>query len=316
VYSKILRLLAPLTGAMILVSAGWTAFNTIALIGTRNPLSYGVALLFDAAWLVAVAVQHEMRYRVDLRVRLSAIGWALTALSAGINAASELLGHHGLAVAVVAALVPPLAKGSLALKLFTEANSPDAKSRFTSLVQSWSDQTTELRITEAMAAGWHKVERAHENRDAERLAVTQQDRLANLELTSGAELPITRTADPVVWEPPASLPLAPVFREPEAPQQATETVSDTSVRPVMAFGFAPAVTGATSGQSEQADPTVARLSPTVPPALAEHTEANRRRRADALAYMGDNPGATPADVAERFGVSLRTVQRWLQQAQS
>jgi hypothetical protein len=238
-YTKILRCLAPLTAAMILVSAGWTAWNTVALIGTRNPLGYGVAVFFDAAWLVAVAVQHELRYRVDLRVRLSAVGWSLAALAAGINAASELLGRHGVAVAVIAALVPLLAKGALTLKLFTELNSSDAKARFTALTQSWADQLTELRIGEAMGAQWHKVERLHENADAARLAVTQADRLANLELTSGTELPVTRTADPVVWERPPSMPLAPLFQEP-APvtEAAPETAVETVPVPRTPFGFA------------------------------------------------------------------------------
>jgi hypothetical protein len=94
------------------------------------------------------------------------VSWALAGLAACINATSELLGRHGVAVAVIAALVPPLAKGCLALKLLLEANSVDAKARFSALTQSWQDQLTELRVTEALGAQWHKVERLHENADA------------------------------------------------------------------------------------------------------------------------------------------------------
>lgn len=312
-YTKILRCLAPLTAAMILVSAAWTAWNTVALIGTHNPIGYGVAVFFDAAWLVAVAVQHELRYRVDLRVRLSAVGWSLTALSAAVNATSELLGGHGVAVAVVASLVPLLAKACLALKLLTEANSAEAKTRFTALTQSWTDQLTELRITEAMAGQWHRVERLHENQDAQRLAVTQADRLANLELTSGTELPVTRTADPVVWEKPASMPLAPLFVEPApASVPAPDAPVETVPVPRTPFGFAPTVAAPDAPVEPQVTPTVAALSQPVPTAFAERTEANRRRRADALQFIDDNPQAAPADIAARFGVSLRTVQRWQQ----
>jgi hypothetical protein len=50
----------------------------------------------------------------------------------------------------------------------------------------------------------------------------------------------------------------------------------------------------------------------MPVAFTERTETNRRRRADAAAYMSDNPDATAADVGQKFGVSLRTVQRWIQ----
>jgi hypothetical protein len=312
-YGRILRCLSPLTGLMILVSAGWTAWNTVALIGTRNPVGYGVAVFFDAAWLVGTATQHELRYRVDWRARLAVVSWALAGLAAGINATSELLGHHGVAVAVIAALVPPLAKGCLALKLLLEANSPEAKARFTSLTQSWADQLTELRITEAMGAQWHKVERLHENADAARLAVTQADRLANLELTSGTELPVTRTADPVVWERPPSMPLAPVFREPAPVTEATpETAVETVPVPRTPFGFTPTVASPTAAVEPHVPPTVAGLSPTVPAAFAERTEAHRQRRADALQFLDDNPDATAADIAQKFGVSLRTVQRWTQ----
>lgn len=308
-YGRILRLLGHLTGLMILGSAGWTAFNVLALLGTRNPLAWAVSLMFDSAWLIAVAVQHELRFRVDWRGRLAAVSWALAALAAGINATSELLGRHGVAVAVVAAIVPLLAKGCLALKLLLETNSPDAKTRFTKLTQSWADQVTELRITEAMAGEWHAVERLHENQDAQRLAVTQKDRLANLELTSGTELPVTRTADPVVWEKPVGMPLAPVFVEP-AP--VPETPVETVPVPRTPFGFAPTVAAPDVVVDAQAAPTVAGLSQAVPTAFVERTEANRRRRADALSYIGDNPDATAADVAQKFGVSLRTVQRWQQ----
>jgi hypothetical protein len=311
-YTKILRALGHLTGLMILGSAGWTAFNVLALLGTHNPVAYCVAFMFDAAWLIAVAVQHELRYRVDWRGRLAAASWSLACLAAGINATSELLGHHGVAVAVIAAIVPPLAKGCLALKLLLEANSADAKARFTALTQSWQDQLTEVRIGEAMASQWHRVERLHENADAQRLAVTQADRLANLELTSGTELPVTRTAQPVVWERPASMPLAPVFQEPQAPAPAPETAVETVPMPRTPFGFAPIVAAAKAAVEPQVASTVARLSQPVPAPLAEHTEANQRRRADALSYIGDNPDATAADVAAQFGVSLRTVQRWIQ----
>lgn len=316
-YGRILRCLAPLTGLMILVSAGWTAWNTVALLGTRNPVGYGVSFIFDSAWLVGTAVQHELRFRVDWRGRLAAVSWALAGLSAAVNATSELLGGHGVVVAVVAASVPPLAKGCLALKLLLEANSDEAKARFTALTQSWHDQVTELRIGEAMAARWHQVERLHENQDAARLAVTQRDRLANLELTSGAELPVTRTAEPVVWQAPPQMPLAPLFREPEV-QQAPPSADlhDEGPSPRMPFGFFSTVSDAPEAEDPQPGPTVARLSPeppqAVPAAFAERTQAARRRRADALAFMGDNPQATPADVAARFGVSLRTVQRWIQ----
>lgn len=308
-YGKILRALGHLTGLMILGSAGWTAFNVLALLGTRNPVGYLVAVMFDASWLVAVAVQHELRFRVDWRARLAVVSWALAALAAGINATSELLGGHGVAVAVIAALVPPLAKGCLALKLLLEANSAEAKARFTSLTQSWQDQLTEVRISEAMGSQWHRVERLHENADARRLAVTQSDRLANLELTSGTELPVTRTADPVVWERPPSMPLAPVFVEPApAPQTPLETVPV----PRTPFGFAPTVAAPDGTVQSLVAPIVARLSQQVPAPLAERTEANRRRRADALQFIGDNPDVEAVDVAARFGVSVRTVQRWLQ----
>lgn len=308
-YGKILRALGHLTGLMILGSAGWTAFNVLAMLGTRNPLAYGVALMFDSAWLVAVAVQHELRYRVDWRGRLAAVSWALAGLAAAINATSELLGRHGVAVAVVAAIVPPLAKGCLALKLLLEANSTEAKTRFSALTQSWQDQLTEVRITEAMGAQWHQVERLHENKDARRLAVTQADRLANLELTSGVDLPVTRTAAPVVWERPASMPLAPVFVEP-AP--APETPVEAVPVPRTPFGFARTVAGADVTAELQTGSTVAALSSEVPPAFVERTEAHRRRRADAIAYMRDNPDAVVAEIAQRFGVSMRTVQRWSQ----
>lgn len=312
-YGKILRLLGHLTGLMILGSAGWTAFNVLAMLGTRNPLGYLVAVMFDAAWLVAVAVQHELRFRVDWRGRLAAVSWALAGLAAAINATSELLGHHGVPVAVIAALVPPLAKSCLALKLLLEANSVDAKARFSALTQSWQDQLTELRITEAMAGEWHHVERLHENADARRLAVTQSDRLANLELTSGTELPVTRTADPVVWEKPPSMPLAPLFQEPApVPEVPVETVPV----PRTSFGFASAVAGADVAAEPQTAGVVARLSQepvqAVPEAFTERTEAARRRRADALQFLGDNPDVTAADIAHKFGVSLRTVQRWTQ----
>lgn len=52
--------------------------------------------------------------------------------------------------------------------------------------------------------------------------------------------------------------------------------------------------------------------PDVPAAFAERTEAARRRRADAITYMRDNPDAVVAEIAQRFGVSTRTVQRWWQ----
>ncbi|WP_160311696.1 hypothetical protein [Streptacidiphilus melanogenes] len=270
-------------------------------------------MFFDAAWLVAVAVQHELRYRVDLRVRLSAVGWSLTALSAAVNATSELLGGHGTAVAVVASLVPLLAKACLALKLFTEANSTEAKARFTALTQSWTDQLTEVRISEAMASQWHRVERLHENADAQRLAVTQSDRLANLELTSGTELPVTRTADPVVWAKPVTMPLAPVFQEP-AP--AVVEPAETVPVPRTPFGFARSVAAGDTATESLVAPTVAALSQgpaqAVPEAFAERTEAARRRRADGIAYMRANPDAVVAEIAQRFGVSTRTVQRWWQ----
>jgi hypothetical protein len=311
-YGKILRGLGHLTGLMILGSAGWTAFNVLAVLGTHNPVAYVVALMFDSAWLIAVAVQHELRYRVDWRARLAVVSWALAGLAAGINATSELLGHHGVPVAVIAALVPPLAKGCLALKLLLEANSPEAKARFTTLTQSWADQVTELRIGEAMAAQWHRVERLHENRDAERLAVTQSDRLANLELTSGTELTVTRTAEPVVWERPA-VPLAPVFQEPTAsPVPAPQAPEEHVPVPRTPFGFASTVAGAETATEAQIGRTVAAPSQELPTAFVERTEANRQRRADATTFMRDNPDATPADVAQRFGVSLRTVQRWIQ----
>jgi hypothetical protein len=311
-YGKILRLLGHLTGLMILGSAGWTAANVLALLGTRNPLAWAVSFMFDAAWLVGTAVQHELRFRVDWRGRLAAVSWSLAGLAAGINAASELLGGHGVAVAVVAAIVPLLAKGCLALKLLLETNSPDAKDRFTLLTQSWADQVTELRITEAMAAQWHSVERLHENADAARLAVTQRDRLANLELTSGTELPVTRTAEPVVWERPA-VPLAPVFQEPTAsPVPAPQAPEEHVPVPRTPFGFASTVAGAETATEAQIGRTVAAPSQELPTAFAERTAANRRRRADGIAYLSDNPDATPADVAQRFGVSLRTVQRWIQ----
>ncbi|WP_042427465.1 hypothetical protein [Streptacidiphilus anmyonensis] len=312
-YGKILRLLGHLTGLMILGSAGWTAFNVLALLGTHNPVSYAVAGMFDSAWLIAVAVQHELRYRVDWRIRLAAVSWALAGLAAAINATSELLGGHGVAVAVIAAIVPPLAKGCLALKLLLETNSPEAKDRFTTLTQSWADQVTELRINEAMAGEWHRVERVHENADAQRLAVTQSDRLANLELTSGTELPVTRTADPVVWEKPVTMPLAPVFQEP-AP--VVVEPAETVPVPRTPFGFARPVADATAVVEPQVAPTVAALSQepaqAVPEAFAERTEAARRRRADGIAYMRDNPDAVVAEIAKRFGVSTRTVQRWWQ----
>lgn len=308
-YGKILRALGHLTGLMILGSAGWTAVNVLAVLGTRNPVAYAVAGMFDASWLIAVAVQHELRYRVDWRRRLAAVSWGLAGLAAAINATSELLGRHGVAVAVIAAIVPPLAKGSLTLKLLLEANSPDAKARFTALTQSWTDQLTEVRIGEAMAAQWHRVERLHENQDAQRLAVTQADRLANLELTSGTELPVTRTAGPVVWEKPVSMPLAPVFQEPAPPAQAPVEAVPVPRTP---FGFASTVAPSDTPAEPHVAPIVVRLSQPVPAPLAEHTEANRRRRAEALQFIDDNPDAEAADVAKQFGVSLRTVQRWIQ----
>lgn len=239
-YGKILRALGHLTGLMILISALWTAWNVVALIGTSNPLAYGVAIMFDGAWLVAVAVQHELRYRVDWRGRLSVTSWSLALLSSGVNACSELIGRHGVAVAVIAAVVPPLAKGCLQLKLMLEANSAEAKTRFSALTQSWADQVTELRISEAMSAQWHRVERVHENADARRLAATQADRLSNLELTSGSERPVTRVAEPVTWEPPVRSPLAPVFQEP-----VTEAADADVLRMVRdgASGGAPQVSG-------------------------------------------------------------------------
>jgi Homeodomain-like domain len=298
IYGKILKALGHLTGAMVLISAGWTAVNVITLIGTSNPLGYGVAVMFDLAWLVAVAVQHEMRYRVDLRGRLSGIGWALTGLSAAINAWSELAGRHGVAVALVAAIVPALAKGSLALKLFTEQESREAKGRFTALSQSWQDRVTELRITEAMAGGWHRVERVHENADAARLAAAQRDRLSNLELTEGTEAPITRRAEPVVWEPPTYRPaLAPVFREPD---------TAPSVVPVP-FGFT------TPGQPQVATPVHDAPDDARTAALKARTEALRTRRAEAIAAI-ETDGLTVEDAAARYDVTERTVRRWIRDA--
>lgn len=314
-YGRILRCLAPLTGLMILVSAGWTAWNTVALLGTRNPVGYGVSFIFDSAWLVGTAVQHELRFRVDWRGRLAAVSWALAGLSAAVNASSELLGRHGAAVAAVAALVPLLAKGCLALKLLLEANSPDAKARFTALTQSWADQVTELRIGEAMAAQWHRVERLHENADAERLAVTQQDRLANLELTSGAELPVTRAAEPVVWERPPTLPLAPVFREPETPQTPAETPQESVSSPRQPFGFATTAHDVTDADTAHVVTTVhdGPADPRTAALMARNAERSAARAAAIARIRAE--GLSVEDVVAVFGVTEQTARRWTREAQ-
>jgi hypothetical protein len=151
-----------------------------------------------------------------------------------------------------------------------------------------------------MSAQWHRVERLHENADARRLAATQADRLANLELTSGAERPVTRTAEPVTWEPPVNLPLAPVFREP---------VSETAEGDVMRLMHRDASDDAPQASKADAILTAARLlgADASPADIAQHLAhhglavdtayvrtvmSRARKAAEKAAEQTSNPAST------------------------
>jgi hypothetical protein len=122
------------TGVLLTLAVVWSTASIgalLALSGVLAVIAYGVAAVFDAAWIICMALEWLARYDPRRAVMPRRAGYVALGISMAAIATREILPHgwSGVPVGIIGAAVSLIAKGvwTLAIKATAKELSPVAE---------------------------------------------------------------------------------------------------------------------------------------------------------------------------------------------